>query len=139
MNKSACLLFFICLGCAKKPGQPALEVSVVNANTITIQNTDDNLLANTSQDTIPNQQWQALLPVYRMPADTDMKDYQNPQPGKYAIKNNAVIFAADTPFKKGQTYFARFYHFQDDSNSWTLLKGDWKQHTSQYRECVFTP
>ncbi len=139
MKKTLCLLFCICLGCAKKPAQSALKVTVISATTISITNIDNNLLANTRQDTIANAQWQSLLPVYHMPADTDMMDYQNPQPGKYTIKNNRIIFSADTPFRKGQSYFARFYHFQDDSNIWTLLKGNWKQHTSQYKECVFKP
>ena len=139
MNKTVWLLLLICFGCAKKPGQSALKVQVVDSNTISITNINNNLLANTRQDTIPNEQWQNILPIFRMPGDTDMRDYVNALPGKYAIKNNTIVFTADTPFHKGKTYFARFYHFQDDSDIWALLKGKWKQHTPQYRECTFTP
>ena len=139
MKKTLCLLLLICLGCIKKPGQISLTVSVIDKNTISIGNVDNNLLANLAKDTIAYEQWKNLLPVYRMPADTDMKDYQQPQPGRYTLKNNAVIFSADTPFQKKGVYFVRLYHLQDDSNVWALLKGQWKQGSPAYKECIFKP
>ncbi len=139
MKKSAWLLCLICWGCVKKPGQQHLKVNVLTANTISFNNIDYNTLVNLRQDSLGTAGWQALFPVYRIPADTDMKDYQNPQPGKYAVKNNVLIFSADTPFQKHSQYFARYYHLHDDSNAWDLMKGKWKHGTPQYTECTFTP
>ncbi|SFS96621.1 hypothetical protein SAMN04487890_107149 [Mucilaginibacter polytrichastri] len=130
---------FICLGCAKKSAQPHLKVSVLNANTINFGNIDYNTLANLHQDSLNTAEWQAILPVYRMPADTDMKDFVLPQPGKYAFKNNQLIFSADTPFLGHSLYFARYYRLHDESNAWDVMKGKWKRGTPQYVECTFTP
>jgi hypothetical protein len=139
MKKSIWLLCFICLGCVKKPGQQQLKVNVLNANTISFSNIDYNTLANLRQDSLNLSGWQAILPVYRMPADTDMKDYLQAQPGKYAFNKDVLIFSADTPFQTHRQYFARYYHLHDDSNVWDLIKGKWKRGTPQYVEYVFTP
>jgi len=139
MKKSVWLLFFICLGCVKKPNPQQLKVNVLNANTISFSNIDYNTLANLRQDSLNMAGWQAILPVYRMPADTDMKDYLKPQPGKYAFNKDVLVFFADTPFQKHKQYFARYYRLHDDSSVWDLIKGKWKRGTPQYVECIFTP
>jgi len=54
--------------------------------------------------------WESLIPVYRMPADTEMKSYQPVQPGSYRLKDSTVVFTPDTQFVNGQAYFVRYYH-----------------------------
>lgn len=67
--------------------------------------------------------WQNLVPVYRMPADTDMKNYQPVQPGQYLLKDSAVVFTPDTPFVKGQTYFVRNYRLGEGATLMDYIKG----------------
>ncbi|NCD69480.1 hypothetical protein [Mucilaginibacter agri] len=139
MKKTVWLLCLICCGCVKKDNQQAFGVKVMGANAIGFNNVDYNALANLQQDSLTTAQWQAILPVYRMPADSDMKDFQQPQPGRYQLKDSTLVFLADTPFRQHSRYFARYYRLHDDSNVWTLLKGKWKHSTPQYTECTFTP
>jgi len=139
MKKSVWLLCFILLGCAKKPNQQQLSVKVTGINTIEFKGIDYNTLSNLSQDSLGLAQWQTILPVYRMPADTDMMDFVKPQPGKYTLVKDALVFVADTPFQKHDKYFARYYKLHDDSNAWDLMKGKWKHGSPQYIACTFTP
>jgi len=66
--------------------------------------------------------WQSLLPVYRMPADTDLKNYQPLQPGVYQLKDSAVLFTPDTPFAQNKTYFMRYYKFGEGDDLWAYIK-----------------
>ncbi len=75
-----------------------------------------------NRDSVPGI-WQGLIPVYRMPADTDMKDYQRPLPGQYRLKDSAVVFTPDTPFVKNQTYFLRYFEFGEGNSTWDFIKG----------------
>ncbi len=139
MKKSVWLLCFILVGCAKKPNQQQLSVKVTSANVVEFAGIDYNILSNLSQDSLSLPQWQAILPVYKMPADTDMMDFVSPQPGKYKLIKDALEFVADTPFQKNTKYFARYYKLHDDSNAWDLMKGKWKNGAPKYTECVFAP
>jgi hypothetical protein len=139
MKKTVWLLCFILAGCAKKPAQQQLSVRVVGTNEAKFAGIDYNILSNLSQDSLGLAQWQAILPVYKMPADTDMMDFMPPQPGKYKLVKDALVFVADTPFQKNTKYFARYYQLHDNSNAWDLMKGKWKNGAPKYTECVFTP
>lgn len=139
MKKTVWLLCLIFCGCVKKVDRQAFGVKLVNANTIAFKHIDYNTLSNLQLDSLDAAQWQAVLPVYKMPADTDMKDFQQPQPGRYRLKDSVLIFLADTPFQKQSRYFVRYYRLHDDGTVWTLLKGKWKHNTPQYTECTFIP
>lgn len=139
MKKISCLLFLLCLGCAKHADRSSFTAGVINKNSLQFKGINADLLANLRTDTLSQAEWQTLLPVYRMPADTDMKDFQNNQPGKYKLTDSSVIFMADTPFQKNQTYFARFYQYHDNSSKWDIFKHGWKSHKAQYTEVVFKP
>lgn len=138
MKKSACLLFLYFCSCTSGRHTP-ISVRVVDPHTVAFSHIDYNLLANLQRDTLTTDQWQRLLPVYRMPADTDMKDFSNPQPGKYRIKDSLVIFTPDTPLHKNTAYFARYYQYNNTGDAWKILKTKWKTRTPQYTECVFRP
>ena len=128
------LLFF---GCAHSDQMPDVRINKIDSNSITLSGLDKNIIADIGRDTTAGV-WQALLPVYKMPADTDMKDFQNPQPGKYAVKDTLVIFAPDTAFKKGQTYFVRYFDYQGAKSAWQILSEKKRLGAAKYRDLVFS-
>jgi hypothetical protein len=81
--------------------------------------------------------WQSLVPVYKMPADTDMKNYQPIQPGKYIVKDSLVIFMPDTPFAAQQTYYVRYYKFDANSKSSDYIMGHNKLGSLHYTDLIF--
>ncbi|MEO6849253.1 MAG: hypothetical protein ABI203_11290 [Mucilaginibacter sp.] len=72
-----------------------------------------------------------------MPADTDLKDYQPAQPGQYLLKDDAVVFRPDTPFKKGQVYFLRYYQYDKNENVWQYVKHRKRPGTAVYTDLIF--
>ncbi|MEN0053035.1 MAG: hypothetical protein AAGC65_05165 [Mucilaginibacter sp.] len=81
--------------------------------------------------------WQALIPVYRMPADTDLKNYQPVQPGIYHVQDNAVIFVPDTPFITNQKYFVRYYKFDAGTKVTDFVTGRNRPGSLQYSDLEF--
>jgi len=81
--------------------------------------------------------WQNLIQIYRMPADTDMKDFQHAQPGKYGVKDSVIIFTPDTPFTQHQTYFARYYYYDRGSTAWDYIKNKQKPGKKQHQDVIF--
>lgn len=137
MKKSVYILFLLCFGCVKKP--VILHTKLLQPNKLEISGFNKDLLTDLRQDSVSRVQWLSLLPVYRMPADTDMKDFEPGQPGNYQMNDTSIIFTADTPFIRHQTYFIRLYQYHDNSSIWDLLKNKWKNHRPQYIESTFKP
>jgi hypothetical protein len=81
--------------------------------------------------------WQSLVPVYKMPADTDMKNYQPIQPGKYIVKDSLVIFTPDTAFTAQQTYYVRYYKFDANSKASDYIMGHNKLGSLRYTDLIF--
>ncbi len=81
--------------------------------------------------------WQNIFPVYRMPADTDMKDDQQPQPGHYRLSGSVLVFTPDTAFIKGQTYFLRDYEYGEGKSTWDLFKHKQKLGSQAYIDLSF--
>ena len=81
--------------------------------------------------------WQNLFSVYRMPADTDMKDFQRPQSGAYRLMGDTILFMPDTPFTKGQTYFLRCYQFGEGKSDWDIIKHKQKLGSQAYTDLTF--
>jgi hypothetical protein len=81
--------------------------------------------------------WQELLPVYKMPADTDLKDYQPVQPGKYKVADSIVIFTPDTTFKKGQVYFLRYFQYGDIKDAWQFIRERKRPGSLKYKDLLF--
>ena len=80
-----------------------------------------------------------LFPVYSMPADTDMKDFQEQQPGKYLLKSGEVYFTPDTPFKRKQTYFLRYYNYALSGDVWEFIKSSNHKGKPPHVDYTFTP
>ncbi|MBS1503483.1 MAG: hypothetical protein JST32_15550 [Bacteroidetes bacterium] len=81
--------------------------------------------------------WHVLLPVYKMPADTEMKDFQNAQPGKYKVTGNAIIYTPDTPFVKDQVYFLRAFDYSGARNAWDFIRKQKQKGSARHKDLLF--
>ena len=134
MKKPVLLILLLCLGCTAKT-DTQIHISVVNQS-LQFTGLDAAIIGEISRDSSVSV-WQSLLPVYRMPADTDMKDYQPVQPGKYGVRDSTVIFTPDTPFLKNQAYFVRWYQYSKGSSVWDHIKHHEKLGKQPYQDLIF--
>ena len=117
--------------------QPVVHIKLVNNNqSVQFKGLDGAIMGEISRGGIPDV-WERLIPVYQMPADTDLKDYQPVQHGAYQLKNDAIVFTPDTPFTKGHTYFMRYYRYEGGVKSWDLIRGKKKLGSVRYQDLVF--
>ncbi|GAA4094897.1 hypothetical protein GCM10022392_17250 [Mucilaginibacter panaciglaebae] len=98
---------------------------------------DTIVLNDINRDSIKN--WQSLFAISRLPADTDLKEYQPTQPGKYRVSNGSVIFTPDTPFVKQRAYFLRYYNHADNKSTWDYIRGNVKPGALHYTDLIFKP
>ena len=137
MKKSVWFLVLFCFGCTHKPKAPAIHISLINnSRSIKINGLDYAIISEINRDSVAGI-WQGLLPVFRMPADTDMKDYQPAQPGQYRLTDSAVVFTPDTPFVKNQRYFVRYFKFGEGSSTLDYIRGKKKLGSTHYVDVVF--
>jgi len=135
MKKLPFVLLLFCIGCETKQAVAPINIALVNNNrSLKITGLDNAILQDIARDT--SNHFENLMPVYRMPADTDMKDYQPIQPGKYLVKNSAVVFTPDTAFAKGQVYFMRYYQY-DGGSVWDFVKGKRSATKLRYIDLIF--
>jgi hypothetical protein len=134
MKKSVLFLLSFLLGCTVKTDAP-IHISMVNQS-LRVTGLDAAIIGEIGRDSSVGV-WQSLVPVYRMPADTDMKDYQHVQPGKYMVEGDAVIFTPDTPFLKNQAYFVRWYQYSKGSTFWDHIKHHEKLGKQPYQDLIF--
>lgn len=104
-------------------------IRVTGLATVTLQGIE--------RDSISIKTWQSLFPVYSMPADTAMRNYQWPLPGHYAITNNAIKFIPYTAFKAGQTYFARYYNYDKPISAMDVVLHRRALGQGTYTELIF--
>jgi hypothetical protein len=123
MIRIAFFILVLCfIGCTHKSPPRAVKVTLVNnGRSVKFSGLDVAIIGEISRDSSKGL-WQQLIPVFRMPADTDLKSYQPVQPGGYQLANGAVVFTPDTPFIKGRAYFMRYYQFGGD-NIWDYVEG----------------
>ena len=137
MKKTLLLLFaVILLAACSNRRQSAVVLSVADGQ-VKATGISDVDLQGMKRDTMPASAWVSLFPVYAMPADTDMKNYQRPVSGKYRLTDNAVTFTPDTPFIKGKTYFARYYFYNKPISTWDLVFRRRKIGRAPYAELIF--
>ena len=130
------LAIVICVGCTNHPKPVEVKISLTDSNrSLQISGFDKLIIADIGRDT-NNEAWESLLPVYKMPSDTDMKDYQNVQPGKYVVKDSLVIFTPDTAFKKGQAYFLRYFRHDQGTSAWQLVREKKRPGSISYKDLV---
>jgi hypothetical protein len=135
MKKAAWGLLLFCFACTQKPKEPVVHISLADSNrSVKFKGLDYAIISEINRDAEPGI-WENLLPVYRMPADTELKNYQPVQHGLYTLRDSAVIFKPDTPFVKGQTYFMRYYQFKGD-DVWDFIKRRKRLGTVGYNDLV---
>lgn len=135
MKKAALTLLLFCFACSSKPKTPVVHVSLTDSDhAVKVKGLDYAIVSEIGRDSIPGI-WENFLPVYRMPADTDLKNYQPIQHGLYTLKDSAIVFTPDTPFVKGQTYFMRYYQFKGE-NVWDYIKGKKRLGEVQFTDLV---
>lgn len=138
MKARLLFLLLFCCGCAAKPTGTTVSIHLADSNrSLKIFGFDKLIIADISRDS-SNEIWQTLLPVYRMPADTDMKDFQTAQPGNYKVTDSVVIFTPDTAFKKGQTYFLRTYKFDANTDAWHYIRDKKRPGSLNYKDLIFS-
>ncbi len=127
----------MCIGCTTAPKRPVIRVTLTGDNrAVKINGLDYAIISEISRDTTAGI-WQQLAPVFRMPADTDMKDYQAAQPGKYTLKDSTIVFTPDTPFTKGKTYFVRYFKYSQANSTMNFIQGKKKLNKAPYTDYSF--
>lgn len=132
-------MFVILWGCKPVVKQPAITISKTVNNAIKFSGLDLTTIQALGSDSTSVTAWQSFIPVYKMPADSELKDIQPVQPGKYTVQDTIVIFTPDTPLKKGQTYFARYYHYKKGNTLWQHIKDHQKLTDRTYTDLVLKP
>jgi hypothetical protein len=136
MKKYIGFLLLICLGC--RPEKPAaiIHISLINnKQSLKITGINPLIMNDINRDTVSA--WQSLFAVYRMPADTELKNYQPIQPGKYLLADNVLVFTPDTPFTKQKTYFMRYYDYAGNKSVWDYIKGKTKAGQLHFTDLIF--
>lgn len=138
MNKLIALVILLCFGCsANKNSAPLLKINLsTNKRSISISGLDPLIVQNINRDSSGGN-WQSLVPVFKMPADTDLKNYQPIQPGKYLVQDSVVTFTPDTPFAANQAYFVRYYKFDANSKASDFITGHNKLGSLPYTDLIF--
>ena len=130
------LLLLSCFACKHKQAVSEVHITLID-NRQSLQITGINSLILKDIATDSTDVWQSLFPVYKMPVDTGLKNYQPAQPGHYTVKDSILLFTPDTSFTKQQTYFVRYYRYGDDGSVWDFIKG--KKHPGKlpYTDLIF--
>lgn len=136
-NTRILLAAMLCFGCTHKSGKINIVTSLVDSNrSLKISGFDRAIIGDIGRDTTIGI-WQSLLSVYKMPADTDLKDYQDAQPGSYKVRDSVVVFTPDTPFKKSQAYFLRYYQYDKVTDAWDYIKYKKRPGALSYTDLIF--
>jgi hypothetical protein len=138
MNKSIVLFVMLCFGCnANKNSSAPVKINLTaDKHSINIVGLDNTIVQDINRDSLGGN-WQSLVPVYKMPADTDLKNYQPAQPGKYIVKDSIVVFTPDTAFIARQTYFVRYYKFDANTKAADYILGHNKLGSLPYTDLIF--
>ena len=138
MKSRTLLLVFFCIGCTHRSPVIDIKINLTDSNhALKISGLDKSIITEISRDT-SNYAWQGLFAIYKMPADTDLMDYQNVQPGNYKVEDSIVVFTPDTAFKKGQVYFLRYYQHDEQVSGWQYIRGKKRPGSLSYKDLVFS-
>jgi hypothetical protein len=131
------LVVVFCVSCAHYPKSINIAIKLIDSNkSLKISGFDKAVVTDIAQNGNEDA-WQALLPVYKMPADTDMKDFQNTQPGKYQLQDSTIVFTPDTAFKKGRVYFVRWYQYDKIGDALQYIRQKKKTGSMSYKDLLF--
>jgi hypothetical protein len=135
MKKYGIFLMLFCCACTHEKRTITHINLQKHQESLEIRGIDPAVLNDIDRDSIKN--WESLFAIYRLPADTDLKDYQPIQPGQYQLKDSALVFTPDTPFVKQQTYFLRYYNYAGNKTLWDYLKRKTSKGQLHYTDLIF--
>ena len=133
-------LLFLLLTLSACKSKPASNIKITIDHThqaIKITGVAATALYGIQHDSLDTAGWHALFPVYKMPADTEMRNYQPYIKGKYDINGGVVSFTPDTAFKTGQTYFARWYRYDEPLSATDMAMRTRKPGETPFIELIF--
>jgi hypothetical protein len=138
MKKAASLIIIFLVSCAQKnTSTSSVQIALINnGRQLEFKGLDYAVIQEINRDSSTDV-WQALIPVYRMPVDTDMKNYQPEQPGRYHVKDSVVVFTPDTPFIKGKAYFVRNYKLGQKVRLADLIQGRGQPGKLRFTDLIF--
>ena len=137
MKKLFYVVFLLSFACTPAKHPASVKIRLINnKQSVEFRGLDYAVMREISRDSSV-QEWQSLIPVYRMPQDTDMKNYQPEQPGRYELKDSAVVFTPDTPFIAGQVYFVRNYRLGEGSTLADYIKGRTQPGRTRFTDLIF--
>jgi hypothetical protein len=137
MKRIVGVLLLVSLSCTPKRDKINVQISLLNKNSaVKLNGLEYAIISEINRDSTTGI-WQNLIPVYRMPSDTDLKDYQPAQPGVYKIVDSAIVFTPDTPFRSGKTYFMRYYKFNEGNSAMDYIRGSKKIRNIHYVDLTF--
>jgi len=136
------LVFFVAAFAGCRSAQPSQIDNFTialskDSQQVTVRGLDYAVLQDLKHDSLSQDGFEKILAVYRMPADTDMQDYPNEQPGTYHITDSLISFKPDTAFKKHQTYFARFYGGSTNNSITAMAQNKGNLKAPKFTEVVF--
>ena len=138
MKRWSFIILLFLMSCANKPADPAIEIGLIDSGrSLKITGLNYSVMQDVHRDSTNN--WQNLMKIYPMPADTDMKDLQLAQPGKFMLKDSTLVFSPDTPFIKQRTYFLRYYNYNQTGDMWDFIKGKRKAGQTNHTDLIFKP
>jgi hypothetical protein len=138
MKKYTWLLLLFLFGCNHEQPAPLIYIGLTNNNkSLQITGLNPVILNDINRDSIKN--WQSLFAVFRLPADTDLKDYQPIQPGRYQLADSTIVFTPDTPFVKQRPYFMRYYNYAGNKSIWDYIRGKTTKGQLHYTDLIFKP
>lgn len=88
-------------------------------------------------DTLSLSSWQNLFPVFAMPTDTSLRNYQQPLPGKYTVTAKNIIFKPDISLTPGRIYFARYYRYDEELTGFDMIMKHRNPGKIAYTELIF--
>ena len=136
MKKWGILIVLFCFGCSTRKPELNIKVALSDSNrSVKIAGFDKEVINDIAQTA--DSAWEVLLPVYKMPVDTDMKDFQNAQPGKYVVEDSLVIFTPDTAFQKGQVYFVRTFDYNQAKDAWAFVREQKQKGAVGHKDLLF--
>lgn len=139
-RRTLCFFLLLFTACSAPSANQNTKIHIYlgkDSQTVCVSGLEYSILQDLKRDSLSLQSWHALLPVYRMPADTDMKDDQQEQPGIYRVKDSILIFKPDTAFVKHQQYFARFYGNGSPLSPLKVIRAKANLKGPGYMEVVF--
>lgn len=135
-----CFFLLACIACHPSTAPQSKRASIYlssDSQRVCIGGLAYSVIQELKKDTLTRDAWQSLFPVYKLPADTTMKDFQKELPGTYLVTDSGITFKPDTAFKIHQQYVARFYGDSPAISTLKLLQKKADLKGPEYVEAVF--